>query len=258
LIIKLKEKSMNIKCAICGGNQKFTQVPTCYYCENFIEIGDAPYFLKPTISETISKYLYRAQKAIDDRNWEEAIFYFKKILKKDIKNSDAWFGIGFCTIRTSTLANLKFNEAITYWEYAINCASNPSAMRKRITKEVNNLVGKFYLSIENHFLRFIELNKSYYDYLSRFLILESAINYASELNPENYTILENGFDLCVRVSSFNSPQNKSIYFSMLEKGKISEGNSLCKSEKLDELVHKYSEKITKIKPIKIKKMTNKD
>lgn len=249
---------MDIKSSNCGGNQKITNV-SMYNCgANLMEKGEALDFSKATISEKTSKYLSMAQHAIDDRNWGKAIFYFKKILEKDIKNSDAWFGIGFCTIRTSTLANLKFSEAITYWEFAINCASNSSVMRNRIAKEVNTLVGKFYLSIENHFLRFMELDKSYYDYLSRFLILESALNYAAELNPENYTILENGLDLCVRVSPFNLSQNKFINFSMLEKGKISEWNSLYKSEKLDELAQKYTEKITKIKPNKIKKMTTKN
>jgi tetratricopeptide (TPR) repeat protein len=243
---------MDIKCAICGGEQKLSRVYTCYFCENLTKIEKAPCFLKGTNSDTINKFQYMAQNAIDDRNWEEAIFYFKKILEKDIKNADAWFGIGFCTIRTSTLVNLKFSEAVTYWEYAINCASNPSVMRNRITKDVNILVAKFYLSIENHFLRFIALNKSYYDFISRCLILESALNFASKLEPKNYFILENGFDLCVRVSPFNLFQNKFVNFSKLENGKISEWNTLYKFQRMDELVKKYSKKISKINIQKIK------
>lgn len=249
---------MEVKCTFCGGKQVIAKSSKCSFCQNFIDIEVSGNFHKVSLAGDLGNLVLMAQTALDVRNWEEAVLYFNKILEKDIQNSDAWFGKGISTLNGSTLTNIKVNQAITYFEKSIKYANNPKAMRKRIAKEINDSIILFYLSIESHFIRFMSLDHSYIDFLSRFFILETALNYASDLDPSSIKILENALDLCERVYPTSFLKNKFINFSKAGKDNFAEWNSPIYLDLLNDLRQKYLEKIIKIKPKKIFNLNNKD
>ena len=139
-----------------------------------------------------------AETAIEATNWEEALQFFNQVLTKDISNSDAWLGKGIAIVYTSKIGALKINEAIAYWKNALKHAPNQEAMGKRVAKEINQVVDKFYPSLENHFIQFKDLDNSYGELVDKFVVLEKAIDYATQLDS-NIKYYETGFALCSRV-----------------------------------------------------------
>jgi hypothetical protein len=72
-------------------------------------------------------------------------------------------------------------------------------MSKRVAKEINTVVNGFYPTIENHYMQFHDLDNSYQELVSRFAILESAQDYATQLDSKNISFHETGYNLCKRV-----------------------------------------------------------
>ena len=87
-------------------------------------------------------------------------------------------------------------------------------MRKRVAMKINDTVIIFYIALEKHFLRFITLDNSYFEFLKRFFALESALDYALQLDPENHKLVRNGLDLCQRVGPKQISKNISGSFSI--------------------------------------------
>jgi len=72
-------------------------------------------------------------------------------------------------------------------------------MGKRVAKEINEVVNKFYPSLENHFIQFKDLDNSYGELVNKFVVLEKAIDYATQLDSTNIKYCETGSALCTRV-----------------------------------------------------------
>jgi hypothetical protein len=72
-------------------------------------------------------------------------------------------------------------------------------MGKRVAKEINEVVNKFYPSLENHFIQFKDLDNSYGELVSKFVVLENAQDYATQLDSTNIILYETGYALCKRV-----------------------------------------------------------
>jgi hypothetical protein len=72
-------------------------------------------------------------------------------------------------------------------------------MGKRVAKEINTVVNGFYPTIENHYIEFHDLDNSYQELVSRFATLESAQDYATQLDSTNISFYETGYNLCKRV-----------------------------------------------------------
>ncbi|NDC93664.1 MAG: hypothetical protein EB087_08160, partial [Flavobacteriales bacterium] len=134
--------------------------------------------------------------------------YYNKALEKDIANYDAWLGKGIAIVYTSKIGELKITEAIAYWKNALKHSTNQEAMGKRVAKEINEVVNKFYPSLENHFVQFKDLDNSYGELVSKFVTLEAAQDYAVELDPSNITYSKTGYNLCKRV--INIPKSHAI------------------------------------------------
>jgi tetratricopeptide (TPR) repeat protein len=190
---------MQIKCTSCGATQQLDTKNQCGYCGNIIERELAENNYKSATSGEIGNLMMMAETAIEATNWEEALLYFNKTLEKDITNSDAWLGKGIAIIYTSKIGDIKTKEAIAYWKNAIKHAENTDAMGKRVAKEINTVVNGFYPTIENHYIQFNDLENSYKDLVSRFTSLESAQDLATQLDNENISYFETGYELCKRV-----------------------------------------------------------
>ena len=190
---------MQIKCTSCGSTQELAANHQCGYCGSAIEQEKAQENYKASTTGEVGNLMMMAETAVDATNWEEALQYYNKALEKDITNSDAWLGKGIAMVYTSKIGDIKTKEAIAYWKNAIKHAENADAMGKRVAKEINTVVNAFYPAIENHYIEFHDLDNSYAELISRFTALESAQDYAIQLNSENIEFCQTGYALCQRV-----------------------------------------------------------
>jgi len=199
---------MQIKCTSCGATQELAANHQCGYCGSAIEQEKAQENYKSSTTGEVGNLMMMAETAIEATNWEEALQFFNQVLTKDITNSDAWLGKGIAIVYTSKIGELKITEAIAYWKNALKHAPNQEAMGKRVAKEINEVVNKFYPSLENHFIQFKDLDNSYGELVSKFVTLEAAQDYAVQLDPSNITYSKTGYNLCKRV--INIPKSHAI------------------------------------------------
>ncbi|NDA98711.1 MAG: hypothetical protein EBZ94_05150 [Crocinitomicaceae bacterium] len=199
---------MQIKCTSCGATQQLVANDQCGYCGSAIEQEKAQENFKTSTTGEVGNLMMMADTAVDATNWEEALRYYNKALEKDIANYDAWLGKGIAIVYTSKIGELKITEAIAYWKNALKHSTNQEAMGKRVAKEINEVVNKFYPSLENHFVQFKDLDNSYGELVSKFVTLEAAQDYAVELDPSNITYSKTGYNLCKRV--INIPKSHAI------------------------------------------------
>jgi len=190
---------MQVKCTSCGATQELAANHQCGYCGSAIEQEKAQENYKSSTTGEVGNLMMMAETAVDATNWEEALQYYNKALEKDITNSDAWLGKGIAMVYTSKIGDIKTKEAIAYWKNAIKHAENADAMGKRVAKEINTVVNAFYPAIENHYKEFNELEDSYRELVSRFDTLENALDYATQLDKDEISYPETGYELCKRV-----------------------------------------------------------
>jgi hypothetical protein len=190
---------MQIKCTSCGAAQELAPNNQCSFCGSIVETEKAQENYKSSTSGEVGNLMMMADTAVEATNWEEALKYYNKVLEKEITNSDAWLGKGIAIVYTSKIGDIKTTEAIAYWKNAIKHASNSEAMGKRVAKEINKVVNSFYPAIENHYIQFHDLDNSYQELVSRFAKLESAQDYATQLDNQNIVYFETGYALCARV-----------------------------------------------------------
>jgi hypothetical protein len=199
---------MQIKCTSCGATQELAANHQCGYCGSAIEQEKAQENYKSSTTGEVGNLMIMAETAVDATNWEEALQYYNKALEKEIINSDAWLGKGIAIVYTSKIGDLKISEAIAYWKNALKHSPNQEAMGKRVAKEINEVVNKFYPSLENHFIQFKDLDNSYGELVSKFVILEAAQDFAVQLDPSNINYFKTGYNLCKRV--INIPKSHAI------------------------------------------------
>ena len=209
---------MQVKCTSCGASQNISQAQNCDFCGNLIEVESAKNNYQSFLNGESGNLMSMAETAIEATNWEEALQFFNQVLTKDITNSDAWLGKGIAIVYTSKIGELKITEAIAYWKNALKHAPNQEAMGKRVAKEINEVVNKFYPSLENHFIQFKDLDNSYGELVSKFVTLEAAQDYATQLDSKNIKLYETGFALCNRV--IETPRKYAIadQYSAIGKG----------------------------------------
>ncbi len=263
---------MQIKCTSCGATQELATNQQCGYCGSAIEQEKAQENYKTATTGEIGNLMMMAETAIDATNWEEALQYYNKTLEKDITNSDAWLGKGIAIVYTSKIGDIKTTEAIAYWKNAIKNAENSDAMAKRVAKEINQVVTSFYPAIENHYIEFNELDNAYSELVSRFDVLEKALDYAVGLDSNKLSYLESGYNLCKRVievpkkiasaqsgsaiaegilGQFTSNEYSRKYATQDARAKMNKANDRKKEienayQIIQKIQEKYVDKITKI------------
>ena len=184
-----------IKCKSCGAVQEVSNdASSCNFCGSAIELQQSKDFYKEIVKSEFGNFLMMAETAEEATNYEEASKYYNKILEKDTTYSDAWLGKGNCLIYSSKIGDIKMKEALTYWKNAIKFAEHQDPMKLRVGKEINNVVNTFFPNLLNHYNEFSGLDDSYVDLAGRFLILEGAIDYATELCPNEPEFFQTGFD----------------------------------------------------------------
>jgi ribosomal protein S3AE len=190
---------MQVKCTSCGASQDISQAQNCDYCGNLIELESGKFNYQKDLQSESGNLMAMAETAVEATNWEEALSFYNQVLTKEITNSDAWLGKGIAMVYSSRIGDLKINEAIVYWKNAIKHAQTPDAMNKRIAKEIDDTVNKFYPVLEAHFAKFQGLENSYRELVQRFITLEAAQDYAVQLDPDNIKYSKTGYALCKRV-----------------------------------------------------------
>ena len=240
---------MQIKCTSCGAAQELAPNNQCSFCGSTVETEKAQENYKSSTSGEIGNLMMMADTAIDATNWEEALSFYNQALTKDVTNSDAWLGKGIAMVYTSKIGDIKTTEAIAYWKNAIKHASNSEAMGKRVAKEINKVVNSFYPAIENHYIQFHDLHNSYKELVSRFATLESAQDYATQLDMENIRYHETGFALCKRVIDLPKKYASASHSSAFTEGIVGQLSS-------NEYSRKYAAQDARSKMNKANERTN--
>ena len=185
-------------CPSCGAAVNLTAGITetkCQYCDTVVTLQQAEAQFNEVKNSKIGGTLLIAETAQEGGSYSEAHNYFNKVIEQEPGFADAWLNKGICTVRMSKIGDLKIPEAISSWKAAIKFAKNPVAMKKRVATEINNVVTDFYPVLERHYLEFHSLDDSLSEHGSRFMLLESALSLAMELNP-TAIICQNGISLC--------------------------------------------------------------
>jgi hypothetical protein len=216
---------MQIKCTSCGAAQELAPNNQCTFCGSTVETEKAQENYKSSTTGEIGNLMMMADTAIDATNWEEALSFYNQALTKDVTNSDAWLGKGIAIVYTSKIGDIKTTEAIAYWKNAIKHASNSEAMGKRVAKEINKVVNAFYPTLENHYIQYYDLEHSYRELVSRFVTLENAQDFATQLDENNISYFETGYGLCRRIIESPKRHASSASNSALAEGIIGQLSS---------------------------------
>ena len=187
-------------CPSCGAVVSFATGQTevrCRYCDSLATSERAEAQFSQVKNSKFGGTLLIAETAQEGGSYEEALNYFNKVIEQQPDFADAWLNKGICTVRMSKIGDLKIPEAISSWKAAMKFAKQPDAMKKRVALEINNVVTDFYPVLERHYLEFHNLDNSLQEHGSRFMLLESALSFAMDLNP-TATIAKNGVSLCDR------------------------------------------------------------
>lgn len=212
---------MRGKCKDCGSVQNLSESTNCQFCGNFIEIEVASKNYQKDTDGELGGLIDLSLTAMDAGNWIEAISYFNQILQKDTKNSNAWLGKGIATVNTSKIGDLKIKEALSYWENAMTHSENMESMSKRVSKEIHSTVKSFYPILENHFVKFVSVDSTYGEHLTRYILLNSALDYANKLDPNNLEIIKTGIKLSYRMNPKTLATKKPKYGELSKREKIS-------------------------------------
>lgn len=102
--------------------------------------------------------------------------------------------------------------------------------------------------MENNYREFKTLDKSYREFISRFLILERALDYAVGLDYDNLLYYENGRTLCINVitafSRYNNRKSQVAGLDEKTKEMISAMDSMIAENAVPEELYKIEEKYT--------------
>lgn len=251
---------MQVKCTSCGAQQNISEAQNCEYCGNLIELEVAKNNYQSALNCESGNLMAMAETAIEATNWEEALQFYNQVLTKEISNSDAWLGKGIAIVYSSKIGDIKITEAITYWKNALKHAPNQEAMGKRVAKEINNVVKIFFPNLLNHYKEFSNLDDTYLELASRFLVLEGAIDYAINLCPDNADFFQTGFDLCNQVikapnafaSSAQGAAAASMVFNTLAGNKYSAKTDQAEYFKAKQRKNQIDEFANKIKSVQNK------
>jgi hypothetical protein len=209
---------MQVKCNSCGANQEINSDSNCSFCESEIKIENAKDFFETAINSETGNLLTIADAALEASNYKEAIEYYNRVIEKQIASPDAWLGKGVATLLSSTIGEIKTNEAINHWKNSIKYAENQKFLQKRIAKIINNSIVSFYPALERHYGEFKDVEGTYAQFVERFLQLESALTFALTIDENNLALLESGYNLCQKVlSAYSRKNNKDSKYRGLDK-----------------------------------------
>jgi len=112
----------------------------------------------------------------------------------------------------------------------------------------------------NHYIEFSSLDDAYLELASRFLVLEGAIDYATNLCPDNAEFYQTGFDLCDKVikapgvyaSSAQNAATASMVFNTIAGNKYSAKTATDEMTKARNRRNQINEFAIKIKNVKAK------
>jgi tetratricopeptide (TPR) repeat protein len=247
-----------VKCSSCGATQEIEKDQDCNYCGTPIKFKAALKLYNDTLKGDLGNFLIMAETALDGDDYKEAINYYNKILEKEINYADAWLGKANAMIYTSKIGDIKMKEALTYWKNSVKFSKNKDSMKLRVGKEINSVINSFFPNILNHYKEFSSLDNSFQELATRFIQLESGINYACDICPDEADFFQTGKNLCEQVTGAPSiyasgQQGAAVAGALI--GAISgnkydqrrAGNAFASASARKAQIKKYSEIISPLK-----------
>lgn len=151
-------------CEMCNSNDVVKQEGyfVCQNCGTKYSVEEARKIMLEgpvVIDETakVDNYYKLAESAIGAGNNNEAEDYCNKILEIDPNYYKAWFIKGKAVGWQSTLAKLKIDESVTYFNNALNCAPDEEKIqiKSAILVEFVQLSSKLCILATNHFREYV-------------------------------------------------------------------------------------------------------
>jgi tetratricopeptide (TPR) repeat protein len=128
-------KFVAAKCPSCQGE---LQVPDdrdfvkCMYCGVEVKVRES---ILLHVENHLPEYLNLAKTEEQVSNFQQADYYYTKVLELDGKNSEAWFGKGNIILMLADSIDYNMLETRKMKEYfnnAIQCSDNPEIVKYRI------------------------------------------------------------------------------------------------------------------------------
>jgi tetratricopeptide (TPR) repeat protein len=210
------------QCPNCGGELQLPENKnevTCMYCDTTIVVREAIESKNQSMSGTIETWLELARTAKEGGNNIEAIEYFNKILEVDTKNAEAWFGKGYCIHNTSTLANIRLNEAVTYFKNAANHSKDKKQMQVKIAETLDEFAYNLYSTAVDHYNEFIETHSALSDLVTQCSYSLEALELATEYDNQKLYVEH---ALLIYRGGQGKHLNKSDYYKSYFYGKMKE------------------------------------
>ena len=190
----------NAICPNCGavvdlstsGDHEHT---TCSFCCSSIERTKAEACFEEIQQSKVGGLLLLASIAQEGGSYKEAVEHYNKVIEQVPASPDAWLNKGICLVRTSTIGELKIEEAISCWKAALRFAKQPEFMTKRVEREVNLVACQFYPVLADHYRRFETNENAASDFWSRFEQLDRALAWALGLS-QNPVLAKSAITLC--------------------------------------------------------------
>lgn len=142
---------MSVYCSLCGRKQDSESPVYCISCGATFEPGVQ--LLRVIVSLNDHGNLFRlAEAAFEGGNYEEAVAYYNRCLEIDSNFFEAWYKKGVSTLLTSTLGELKFNQALSCIRQAIEYSPNSERFRQRLRIDMTNALAEYYRHSLDYFL----------------------------------------------------------------------------------------------------------
>lgn len=192
---------MGFRSAQCPACKKDIQLPDdaeaaiCMYCGHSILVKNT---LVVTVGPSIKNLLGLARTADIAGNAAEAESYYNRVLELDPTISEAWFGKGKSAGWQSTIANMRFSEALTSFGHAIENTPDEDKSDAIYTcvDEANKIVVALYRIAHDHMLEYVALPNTWSEYLGQVAQMIVTLETASSWLPTDKITLENIVHLC--------------------------------------------------------------
>ena len=212
-----------IKCELCGSNQlkKVDGEYICQYCGTKYTLEEARKLMveiegtvKIDTSTQKNNYEKLAQRAYEDKLYEQAYEYYSKLLEIDCDNYMYIYKRGICAAWKSSLADFKIDEAVKACKSALKVikeenikVNDKERLCNNMAAEINNVVSAFYLLSKQHYEKFWTLENSAVEYWNQVIKCIECEEYAIDLLKDYYknnkktysTIIKNIIVFCVEI-----------------------------------------------------------
>ena len=164
--------------------------------------GDQISHAPPSVNTNLNSYVELANNALNAENYAEGIRYFNKVLEINTKNSNAWYGKGYCIGWSGNLSDIKVNEMVLCYQNSMQYCSpdDTITLGNKIAEAINKCAFVIYSMSYQHTVEFARVDNTYREHLNRSIDVLHALEYAYSLNKTSKQIVATIIKICANLS----------------------------------------------------------